>query len=138
MTMNATKRLLEQVQSAHDWTEGQVYSRGGTYYSSTDVCRICGLQRNWHSDTQNGIGHTYQFVFNANELSLLEVSQRSPCINLDRDKWDERAHEIGALKTLVAAYRQEHDFAKDEDADATYELLRDVMAIYDELMAQLG
>lgn len=54
------------------------------------------------------------------------------------DDWWERAHYLGALRTLAASYRQEHDWANDEDTDATEECLRDVLAIHKELMDALG
>jgi hypothetical protein len=38
-----TRKLLDTIENAHDWEEGQVYSGGGTQLSSTDTCRICGL-----------------------------------------------------------------------------------------------
>jgi hypothetical protein len=54
------------------------------------------------------------------------------------DDWWERAHEINALKDLCIVYRQEHDWANDEDTDATEDMLRTVIAIHADLMAKLG
>jgi hypothetical protein len=57
-----TEELLEKVDKMHDWKEGQVHGGRGTYLSRTDVCRICGLQREWVDDRQNGIDDEYSFA----------------------------------------------------------------------------
>jgi len=72
-----TQKLLEQVDKMHDWREGQVHGGGGTYYSQTDVCRICGLQREWVDDHQNGIHDEYSFADeNGQPLILREAAAR--------------------------------------------------------------
>lgn len=60
----AQRRLVleRQVDAAHDWLEGQTYSGGGTSLSSTDRCRICGLERRWESDSQNGVPSHYLYA----------------------------------------------------------------------------
>jgi len=57
-----TEKLLEKVDKMHDWREGQTRSGGGTYLYRIDVCRICGLERHWESDRQNGIDSEYTFI----------------------------------------------------------------------------
>lgn len=72
-----TKELLDKVDEAHDWIEGQTYSGGGTEYHSTDECQVCGLRRHYQSDEQNGIEPHYRFSTAANgDLSLLEALNR--------------------------------------------------------------
>lgn len=58
---DTTKALLEQIEEAHDWQEGQMYSGGGTIFKSTDVCRVCSLRRHYFSDSQNGVSGSYRF-----------------------------------------------------------------------------
>ena len=54
--MNAkTEKMLDGLNRAHHWDKRQMYGRNGTQLSSTDTCRICGLQRHYFSDRQNGI-----------------------------------------------------------------------------------
>jgi len=57
-----TRKLLERVDEEHDWREGKTYSGGGTELYRTDVCRVCGLQRRWEDDSQNGVHDEYTFV----------------------------------------------------------------------------
>ena len=58
---DTTRKMLEQIEEAHDWLEGQVYSNGGTSLRSTDRCQACGLRRHYHSDTQNNVPANYRF-----------------------------------------------------------------------------
>ena len=58
---DSTKKLLAQVDDAHDWQLGQAYSGGGTELHSTDVCRVCGLRRHWRNDSQNDIEDEFRF-----------------------------------------------------------------------------
>jgi hypothetical protein len=58
---DSTQKLLDQIDKAHDWAEGQVFGGSGTQLSSTDNCRVCMLRRHYHSDTQNGIEGEYRF-----------------------------------------------------------------------------
>ena len=46
----STQKLLDQIDAAHDWAEGQVYGGSGTQLSSTDHCRVCSLRRHYSSD----------------------------------------------------------------------------------------
>lgn len=73
-----TNELLEQIDAAHDWTDGQVYSQGGTSMRSTDVCRICSLRRHWSSDRQNGNHGEFRFSDGetGNDLSLRQAAKR--------------------------------------------------------------
>jgi hypothetical protein len=57
-----TKQLLDQVFENHDWDLGTCWGGGGTRLSSTDVCRVCGLQRDWFKDSQNGVDDRYSFA----------------------------------------------------------------------------
>lgn len=76
-----TKAMLDQIDKDHDWAKGQTRSSGGTRYFSTDKCRICGLQREYFSDEQNGIEPQYTFTDRGgNEPSLLELLQE-PCLD---------------------------------------------------------
>jgi len=56
-----TQKMLDQIDNAHDWTGGQVYSGGGTEYHSTDRCQVCGLRRHYKSDKQHNIAPNYRF-----------------------------------------------------------------------------
>ncbi len=57
---------------------------------------------------------------------------------MTRDDWEYRCHRIGWLKTLAQSYESEHDFEADEDSSATWEMLGEVRAIHDELLAAMG
>ncbi len=57
---------------------------------------------------------------------------------MTRDDYDYRLHRIVWLKTLAQSYEQEHDFESDEDSSATWEMLSEVRAIHDELIAEMG
>jgi len=71
-----TAELLQKIEDAHDWLEGQRRSDGGTRLYSTDVCRICGLQRHFLSDEQNGNhgGYTFRDA-QGHDLTLREAAQ---------------------------------------------------------------
>ena len=56
-----TKKMLEDIDAAHDWLEGPVHAGSGTRLSSTDTCRVCGLRRHFFCDRQNEIGREYRF-----------------------------------------------------------------------------
>jgi hypothetical protein len=72
-----TSELLEKVDKEHDWREGQVYGGNGTYLSSTDVCRVCGLRRFWETDRQNHIDNEYSFRDeNDQPITLKEAAAR--------------------------------------------------------------
>jgi len=72
-----TKKLLEQVDKEHDWREGQTWGGRGTYLSRTDVCRVCGLQRQYVDDRQNNIDGEYTFIDADNhEIPLREAAAR--------------------------------------------------------------
>ncbi len=47
-----------------------------------------------------------------------------------------RAERVGWLRTLLADYRDSHDWNDDIDPSATGEMLRAVQALYDELAAE--
>jgi len=69
-----TRKLLERVDEEHDWREGKTYSGGGTKLYRTDVCRVCGLQREYVDDRQNGVHGEYTFIDADNhEVPLREV-----------------------------------------------------------------
>lgn len=73
-----TEELLNQIDEAHDWNEGQVMGGGGTRLSSTDMCRICSLRRHYFSDHQNGVKPEYRFSdgVTGNDLSLRQAAAR--------------------------------------------------------------
>lgn len=71
-----TQKLLAAVDTAHDWIDGQVRGGSGTVLTSTDTCQVCGLQRHYKSDTQNGIPAHYTFSSAAGEsLTLVDALQ---------------------------------------------------------------
>lgn len=74
----STKKLLNEISQAHDWTIGQVYSGGGTEYHSTDICHVCGLRRHYKSDHQNGIKEHYRFTYSESgeDVPILRVLER--------------------------------------------------------------
>lgn len=78
-----TETLLDTIEAAHDWEQGQVYAGGGTRYSSTDKCRTCGLVRRWFDDSQNGVSDRYSFSDFHGEapLTLRDAASLSPCID---------------------------------------------------------
>lgn len=45
--------------------------------------------------------------------------------------------QVHALRTLIAAYVEEHDFDADDDQDATHEVLETVRRLADVLESQL-
>ena len=70
-----TLELLEVIDDAHDWSEGQCYSYGGTAYNQEDRCRRCGMRRVWESDRQNGVeDETTFFDIDGNEVTLYAAS----------------------------------------------------------------
>lgn len=73
-----TKQLLAQIDEAHDWQDGQVYSNGGTTLRSTDTCRVCSLRRHYFSDRQNGVSAEYRFSDGETgaDLSLRQAAGR--------------------------------------------------------------
>ena len=58
---DTTRKMLDEIGTAHDWAEGQVWGGGGTRLSRTDTCRVCGLRRHYLSDRQNGVEEEYRF-----------------------------------------------------------------------------
>ncbi len=74
-----TSRLLEQIDAAHDWAQGQVWGSGGTRLSSTDICQVCSMRRHWLTDPQNGVDSQYRFSSGetGEDLSLRQaIAQR--------------------------------------------------------------
>ena len=70
-----TQELLDKINEAHDWQEGQTHGGSGTQLSSTDRCRVCGLARRWFSDRQNGVDGEYTFADSrGNTLTLREAA----------------------------------------------------------------
>jgi hypothetical protein len=77
---DSTKKLLEEVQEAHDWSDGQVYGGGGTRYSTLDTCQACGMTRRWFTDSQNGVGDTYTFTLQSGESISLRAAVAIGCV----------------------------------------------------------
>ncbi len=73
---DSTRKLLETVQDAHDWSEGQMYGGGGTQMRSTDTCRACSLQMHYFSDSQNGVDGEYTFTAGGDGISLRQAVER--------------------------------------------------------------
>lgn len=73
-----TRKLLAQIDEAHDWAEGQIRGGSGLQLSQTDTCRVCSLRRHWFSDRQNGIEDQYRFSDgeNGEDLSLRQAAVR--------------------------------------------------------------
>lgn len=67
---DTTEKMLQQIEAAHDWAEGQVYGGGGTRFTSTDTCLVCSLRCHWLSDSQNGIDSQYRFSDGETDLDL--------------------------------------------------------------------
>ena len=77
-----TERLLDQVDAAHDWDLGQVWSGGGTQMSRTDHCRVCGLSRSWMTDPQNGVEDRFSFKESDElPLPLRDAAALQPCLD---------------------------------------------------------
>ena len=74
----STKKLLNEIEEAHDWLEGQVWSGGGTEYHATDVCQVCELRRHYKSDSQNNVPPNYRFSDGdtGDDLSLRQALAR--------------------------------------------------------------
>ena len=67
--------LLEKVDAAHDWQDGQTRGGSGTQLSRTDVCRVCGLKRHWFNDRQNNVHDDYTFTTHAGaDIPLREAA----------------------------------------------------------------
>jgi len=75
----ATKKLLETIDDRHDWREGQAFGGSGTQLSSTDICRVCGLQRHYFSDSQNGVPGEYTFTDVSNTAISLRQAALITC-----------------------------------------------------------
>jgi len=82
----STQKLLDQIEDAHDWAEGQVMAGSGTQQGCTDHCRVCNLRRHWFSDRQNGIDREYRFSDGETDedLSLRQAAARV-CLPEDED-----------------------------------------------------
>lgn len=78
-----TKDLLDRIDKQHDWQKGQTHSSGGTRYTSTDTCRICGLERECFSDKQNGVDEEYTFTNRQGEKPPLVELLDDPCLDLN-------------------------------------------------------
>ncbi len=74
----STQKILDQIDEAHDWQDGQVYGSGGTRLSSTDTCLVCSLRRHWLSDSQNNIEghHRFSDGETGDDLSMRQANQR--------------------------------------------------------------
>lgn len=83
--------------------------------------------------TTNSALPEYEAIGHAIARKAREFESQDP-----RGDWDWRMFRLDAIKTLAAAYEEEHDFDADEDPQATYELLDDVRSIHAELVAALG
>ena len=78
---NKTTALLERVNQAHDWDEGEVSGGSGLQLFSTDTCRICSLARHFFSDRQNhGPDPAYTFTREGLDLTLRDAAALDPCI----------------------------------------------------------
>lgn len=74
--MSRYTELLDQIDEAHDFEDGQTYGHGGTAMSSTDVCRICGLKRLYFTDSQNGVDSRWTFETHCGkEIPLREAAE---------------------------------------------------------------
>lgn len=76
-----TKELLEKIDELHDWSHGQTRGGGGDVYTSTDTCRVCGLERHWHSGSrQNSIpSSTTFFAANSDQPIPLREAAALEC-----------------------------------------------------------
>ena len=75
MATDRYQKLLNTINQSHDWKAGQTYGGSGTVLRSTDVCRICGLRRNFFSDSQNGVDGEYTFDFEGDDISLRDAAE---------------------------------------------------------------
>ena len=75
----STRKLLDQIDAAHDWQDGQTWGGGGTQLSRTDTCLVCSLRRHWFSDRQNGIAANYRYSDGetGDDLSLRQALARN-------------------------------------------------------------
>ena len=74
--MSRQKELEEQINKTHDWLKGQTWSGGGTKFYFTDRCLICGLERHYESDAQNGVSAHYTFSHHyGQKLTLREAAE---------------------------------------------------------------
>lgn len=74
----STEKMMEKLDERHDFARGQAYGHGGTSLSRCDRCRVCGLEREWYTDPQNGITEEYRYVLRGTSLSLRDALKR-PC-----------------------------------------------------------
>ena len=50
----STRKMLSEIEAAHYWDLGLTSGGGSTLLSRSDSCRVCGMNRNWFDDLQNG------------------------------------------------------------------------------------
>lgn len=80
--MNKVSRreeLLNQIEENHDWLEGRVWGHGGTAYSQNDICQLCGLNRRWAKDSQNGVPSHYTFSTRDGEVLTIGEASVKEC-----------------------------------------------------------
>lgn len=75
---DTTRKMLDQLDAAHDWARGQTYGGSGTRLSRTDLCRVCNLRRHWLDDSQNNIDDQTRFSDGetGEDLSLRQAMAR--------------------------------------------------------------
>ena len=61
MAQTHTQKLLDGIDQAHEWSDGVIRSQGGTTLSIRDKCSVCGLERRYFSDRQNGDNGSVSF-----------------------------------------------------------------------------
>lgn len=70
------EELEAQIEARHDWRKGQTRSGGGTEYHRTDECQICGMQRHYQSDYQNGVEDHFSYTLgNGDTVTLRDAAQ---------------------------------------------------------------
>ena len=70
------RKLEAEISTAHDWLEGQTYGGSGTQLSSTDTCRICGLVRQYFSDSQNEVEPHNTYSVEGETLTVSQAAKR--------------------------------------------------------------
>lgn len=73
----STQKLLDQIDEAHDWDDGQPYGgHGDVNVHGTDVCRVCSLRRHWTSYYRKPNEYRFSDGETDQDLSLRQAAAR--------------------------------------------------------------
>ena len=71
--MSRTTDLIKRIDAKHEWKDNEPRSSGGTTLYMNGKCPICGLERHYFSDTQNGNDGQTTYTLKGQKLTLKEA-----------------------------------------------------------------